>query len=235
MSSIVWAAVILVALGVPSASGASFVWVSGGCTMAISGQIRFGDDATFDRVVADKFFRSGRPVGARCKGITAEFSSGGGRSYVALAIGKRLRWLGAKTVVRTGHICASACVNMWLGGIERIVEKNAALFMHSPHFNGRQVKNKRWIIERTKEDTIKYFIRWGADEEFIRLYRDSDNSGINETSRVSRGAIQRSRFGLADCMVHNANPNSICNQRDSRLTLSHARGEYLDHLARLSE
>jgi hypothetical protein len=58
-------------------------------------------------------------------------NSRGGSAYAGIAIGKAIRMRGFITWVPSGSFCASACAAAWLGGIRRLMGKDALIGFHS--------------------------------------------------------------------------------------------------------
>lgn len=59
-----------------------------------------------------------------------ELASSGGSVLDALAIGRRIRDLGAKTEISAGSYCASSCPLVFSGGVERRASAEAAIGVH---------------------------------------------------------------------------------------------------------
>lgn len=101
---------------------ADAVEVDGEDALSIRGAIAPGDGT---RIVAD--LQSGRPA-------IVLFDSPGGSVADALAIGRAVRDIGAKTRLDEAAVCFSACPYMFVGGLERQVSDTARLGVHQHSF-----------------------------------------------------------------------------------------------------
>ena len=92
-------------------------------TIEITGRIEYGDEAFLLQVLQER----------RSKGHVTEFAlldSGGGNMHAGMEMALLLRGWGVKTVVGSEQACASACMLMYAGGVERYAWQGALLGVH---------------------------------------------------------------------------------------------------------
>lgn len=96
---------------------------------------------------------------ARGAGATEVWlGSPGGSAAEGMRIGRAIRSLGLATRVDELAICASACVNAFLGGVERYVARLGALGVHRPTFTGRPGWRERFealIRKQSLDDAMR--------------------------------------------------------------------------------
>ena len=97
----------------------------GTVVLHVRGSIAEGDAARLDEAV--------RGAGA----AEVWLDSPGGSAAEGMRIGRAIRSLGLTTRVDEASICASACVDAFLGGVKRYVAVLGVLGVHRPTFTGR--------------------------------------------------------------------------------------------------
>lgn len=98
--------------------------------LLVEGEISDGDQYKLDRVWA-----------SNPKTQAVILNSPGGLILPALRMGEAIRRGGLATVVMPGEICASACGDIWLAGIHRILPQGARVGFHGAYGrNGRALE-----------------------------------------------------------------------------------------------
>jgi ATP-dependent protease ClpP protease subunit len=98
---------------------------AGRCTFELNGEIKPGMETAFERFVEEDLSRESR------SGLTMFVNSIGGDMEAAMKIGFILREQQARVVVREGASCASACVFVLAGGVDR--DAQGVVIIHRPY------------------------------------------------------------------------------------------------------
>lgn len=94
---------------------------SGFFYVVVYGRIEPGDDAKFDKLVADKGIKS----------AVVDLNSPGGEMYAGLGIGRSVKRHNFDTVVGGESTCTSMCALIWVAGMQRYYEGKAKIGFHS--------------------------------------------------------------------------------------------------------
>jgi hypothetical protein len=133
-----------------------------GDVIAIAGVIEPGDDEKFDAATSNNL-----PPPA-----IVDLNSDGGHNDPAIKIGQTVRARRYATVVSNGAICNSACVLIWLSGVERYFGETAKLGVHSASTS----EGKR---NDEGNELIAIFYRYmGAPQEMIDLQSKTKPSAV---------------------------------------------------------
>jgi hypothetical protein len=92
--------------------------------ITITGNIELADGAEFVKMTEE------------IRSASIELSSTGGSIFASFVIGERVRAKRYDTDLVDGEVCASACSNIWMAGINRYMKPNTALAFHTPYMEG---------------------------------------------------------------------------------------------------
>lgn len=110
--------------------------------------------------------------------------SPGGNVLAAIEMGKMIRALGASTWIRPRSSCASACVLIFAGGVERLMFDDANLGIHRPYFPPDQFAK----LERAEAQR-----RYASLEEgvaaYLRIMGSSDDL-FNQMMKIPSNKIR---------------------------------------------
>ena len=98
---------------------------AGRCTFELSGEIKPGMETAFERFIEEDLSRESR------SSFTMFVNSIGGDMEAAMKIGSIVREQQARVVVREGASCASACVFVLAGGVDRVAQ--GSVVIHRPY------------------------------------------------------------------------------------------------------
>ena len=117
-----------VSISVANAAEITAEPVDGLNIIAISGDIKLGDDKKFNRVAL------------QYDDAVVVLESNGGNLSAALEIGKSIHFKGFSTYVFDGSTCASSCALIWIAGLKRFVSKSSHIGFHASYLevDGRQ-------------------------------------------------------------------------------------------------
>ena len=127
----------------PTAHGkVTFSKTQGSCNVTITGVITASELIT-TRSLVD---------GQRCESlVTVTLSSPGGDVRAGIALGQYLRSVKAVTIVRPDDSCASACVLVLLGGVQRLAPGKVGLHRpYSSHMATSTVEAKSAYAKSTR-------------------------------------------------------------------------------------
>lgn len=105
--------------------------------LRITGQITDQDAKAVERLIAAATEASGWATHAGAKKPLVLLDSRGGEVVAAMRIGRLLRQHTAWVWVDKGAECASACVFILAGGVERNIATGARVLLHRPYFDPR--------------------------------------------------------------------------------------------------
>jgi len=100
-----------------------------------------------------------------------ELNSPGGSVFDALAMSTKIREKGWTTKVSSGHLCASSCPLIFVGGKKRIAENKSAIGVHQFFGTGEDKRAPADIISETQRTTAKitkHLESMGADPALWR-------------------------------------------------------------------
>ncbi len=86
---------------------------------------------------------------------SVELNSPGGSVFDALAISTKIREFGWATKISNGHLCASSCPLIFVGGEKRIAEKGAAIGVHQFYSYGEDTRSPSEAISGTQSTTAR--------------------------------------------------------------------------------
>ncbi len=104
-----------------------------------------------------------------------DLNSLGGNSEQAMLISRKIRQLGLITRVRSGSVCASACISLFGAGVERHIAADAWLGVHGARGGQSHIQkfynlchdNDRWMLDKKE---CQNFVRgWYADAKKVTL------------------------------------------------------------------
>jgi len=113
--------------------------------LSLEGFISIGTAERFEAKVAD--------ISEYVK--TVELNSPGGSVFDAIAMSTKIRELGWTTKISSGHLCASSCPLIFVGGKKRIVEEKAAIGVHQFFAASKDTRTSANIISGTQRTTAK--------------------------------------------------------------------------------
>lgn len=128
--------------------------------LRMSGSIAEGDAGRFDEWLAEQAAQD-VPLPEQ-----VVLHSSGGSVGQALAIGRALRMAGMNSGVASGDFCLSACPYMLMGGVERVVSRDAKVGVHQ-HYYGETSYLPAFLavedIQRSQAGVLLYLDEMGVD------------------------------------------------------------------------
>lgn len=116
--------------------------------------------------------------------VDVHLDSPGGSVPAAIAMGKLLRQYAAVVYVNRGAICASSCIFVLAGGVERNVMNGGQLIIHRPYFEPDQFGKMNYSESQERYAVLtqvvsNYLVEMGMDERlFNELMRVPSNDGV---------------------------------------------------------
>jgi ATP-dependent protease ClpP protease subunit len=160
---------ILVFFLMPSANAQEFTKLDNGI-MRMSGEIT---DTTLVRFIYEYTSWEIPP-------LKFEISSNGGNVIEAMALGRFIRE--SRIPVAASGDCLSACFFIYMGGVERSVNRGGRLGLHRPYFNKNFYSNlttseAERVYEENAQRSISYLKEMGTPQESIeRMFKTSSSS-----------------------------------------------------------
>lgn len=106
--------------------------------------------------------------------------SPGGAVEAAYTLGRALRERGAITRVPNGAVCASACVDVFVGGLVRFVDPGGRVIVHPGSIvNDKGTKITEKFVRRDKTEDVLYFYEQQATRETGRWARHLTYMGVS--------------------------------------------------------
>ena len=94
-------------------------------------------------------------------------SSDGGLTSESYPISRYIRDNGLNTIVISGAECVSSCGIVWMGGVDRSIEPDGAVWLHLPYFPADTMWDYLLFDEYCEtEDTCRYW----TDVEKLQIY-----------------------------------------------------------------
>lgn len=121
-------------------------------------------------------------------------NSPGGNVIAAMEIGKIIRLKGYATAVLSKRLCASACALAWLSGIERFLDKDAALGFHASYIN----ENGRLLETGVGNALVgRYLTQLNLPESAVVFVTSAPPEGMNWLTQktASQYGIETKFFG----------------------------------------
>lgn len=140
--------------------------------IAINGEIEKGDDERFARVADEARSAATIEIVNGVRVVRVRLESIGGSIAPALAIGRMIRERSMRTVVNGS--CASACVFVFMAGVERVMFPGHRLGLHRPYFDSALFAKLTPAEAREKHNALldavrAYWDEMGGTEEGWRL------------------------------------------------------------------
>lgn len=176
----------LVMLEAPATAwAAEFRFNDDGChssSVELAGDMQPGDGARFDQFVAQVTPRSTDSRRAPCKLWTVFLDSKGGSTTEAMLIGRRIRQLEAATYVRGDAVCASACVLVLAGGVQREVAGTVGI--HRPYFASLSPTLSSAAVRSLRDQGTKAISHYLAEMDISPMLLDAMLSVPPEEMRL---------------------------------------------------
>ena len=84
-------------------------------------------------------------------------NSYGGSAGYGMEIGQKILELEKKTIIKKGHVCASACTYIFASGVERIMEEDTWLGLHGARLGESQITSFRIACFIPQDDGTSVF------------------------------------------------------------------------------
>lgn len=108
-------------------------------------------------------------------------NSYGGNHNWALDVAAKIQSLGKTTILKSGNVCASACVYLFAAGKERIMEKGTWLGVHGARLTGSYVSSFAGFCFVDLEDgTMEFTEKKKGCKDFLTTWYDKSFKATND-------------------------------------------------------
>ncbi|MDB4155714.1 hypothetical protein N9790_04705 [Gammaproteobacteria bacterium] len=132
---------------------------------------------------------------------SVELESLGGYLNDGYLMGRAFRSHEIKTIITDNSICASSCAVAYLGGVERLMENDSIIMLHSPYLPGLNALGERVadcdLGSETTTELLNYYQEMTSKEQGERLFDRTMNYCSTQDGWVLRGSASAELFGVA--------------------------------------
>lgn len=178
------------ALGCLATSTIASVTMEGDSTILVTGEIKPGDAAAFDRHLR-------QVVNSRKRLEFVDLNSPGGSIDEAILLGRLVRESRAFVIVGPGSKCFSSCVLILAGGAHRAV-KGGTVGIHRPFFRDSPKESVASELSRVEARAKRYVNEMGVPEALVEAMFSISPS---EVQILSEADLSRYRLNKTDPTV----------------------------------